>query len=130
MRYPVVQSAHTPYSPSRVRGAPLCLRIAAAVLAGSWMTLASAGEARPTICLVLSGGGARGAAHIGVLRVLEELRVPVDCIAGTSMGSIVGGAYASGMTVPEMQAVIRTISTGTLVKEQLPRDQQAIRRKL
>jgi NTE family protein len=56
---------------------------------------------RPKIGLVLSGGGARGAAHIGVLKVLEELLVPVDLIVGTSMGSIVGAAYATGMTVPE-----------------------------
>ncbi len=42
------------------------------------------------VCLVLSGGGARGAAHIGVIRVLEEMRVPIDCITGTSMGSLVG----------------------------------------
>src|ERR1700727_129682 len=46
---------------------------------------------RPRICLVLSGGGARGMAHIGVLKVLEELKVPIDCIAGTSMGAVVGG---------------------------------------
>jgi len=45
---------------------------------------------RPRTCLVLGGGGARGAAHIGVLRVLERERVPVDCIVGTSMGAIVG----------------------------------------
>src|SRR5678816_328791 len=50
---------------------------------------------RPKVGLVLSGGGARGAAHIGVLKVLEELRVPVDLIVGTSMGSIVGAAYAT-----------------------------------
>ena len=48
---------------------------------------------RPKIGLVLSGGGARGCAHVGVLKVLEELQVPVHCIAGTSMGSIVGGMY-------------------------------------
>ena len=50
---------------------------------------------RPKVCLALSGGGARGAAHIGILKRLEELKIPVDCIAGTSMGSIVGGLYAS-----------------------------------
>ena len=66
---------------------------------------------RPKIGLVLSGGGARGAAHIGVLKVLEELRVPVDVIAGTSMGSIVGAAYATGMTVPQMQKAIASITT-------------------
>ena len=48
---------------------------------------------RPRVCVVLSGGGARGAAHIGVLKVLEEYRVPVDCIAGTSMGALIGAAY-------------------------------------
>ena len=50
---------------------------------------------RPKICLVLSGGGARGAAHVGVIKVLEEYRMPIDCIAGTSMGALVGGAYAT-----------------------------------
>ena len=57
---------------------------------------------RPKICLVLSGGGARGAAHIGVLKVLEHYRVPIDCIAGTSMGALVGAAYATGMKIEEM----------------------------
>ena len=47
---------------------------------------------RPRVGLVLSGGGARGAAHVGVLKVLEEMRIPVDYVAGTSMGSIVGGS--------------------------------------
>ena len=52
----------------------------------------------PRIGVCLAGGGARGGAHIGVLQVLEEMRVPIDCIAGTSIGSIVGGLYASGMS--------------------------------
>ena len=58
--------------------------------------VAPSSPGRPKIGLVLSGGGARGAAHIGVIKVLEELRVPVDLIVGTSMGSIVGAAYATG----------------------------------
>lgn len=66
-------------------------------------TLAQAGE-RPRVALVLSGGGARGIAHVGVLKVLDEARVPVDCVVGTSMGSIVGGALASGMPAGEMEA--------------------------
>ena len=53
---------------------------------------------RPKIALVLSGGGARGAAHVGILKVLEENKVPVDLIVGNSMGSIVGGMYAVGMS--------------------------------
>ena len=58
---------------------------------------------RPRIGLVLGGGGARGAAHIGVLEVLEKLRVPVDCVAGTSMGALVSGAYAAGLSPAEMR---------------------------
>ncbi|AJX34389.1 NTE family protein rssA [Burkholderia oklahomensis] len=58
---------------------------------------------RPSIGLVLSGGGARGYAHLGVLKVLEAHRIPVDCIAATSMGAVVGGLYATGMTAQEMQ---------------------------
>lgn len=84
---------------------------------------------RPRICLVLSGGGARGAAHIGVLRVLDELRVPIDCIAGTSMGSIVGGAYATGITIPEMEKIIAGMSTDLLFKEKPPRRERSARRK-
>ncbi len=79
---------------------------------------------------MLSGGGARGAAHVGVIKVLEELHVPVHCITGTSMGSLVGGAYASGMSVAEMEALLKTISTELLFKEKPPRQDQAIRRKL
>jgi len=87
------------------------------------------GLGRPKICVVLSGGGARGAAHVGVLKVLEEYRVPVDCIAGTSMGSLVGAAYATGTTVPEMEQIIRGISTELLFKENPPRRERAMRRK-
>ena len=63
-------------------------------------------EGRPCVGLVLSGGGARGFAHVGVLRVLEELGVRVDVVAGTSMGSMVGGAYAAGYTVAELEDTV------------------------
>ena len=59
---------------------------------------------RPRVGLVLSGGGARGIAHVGVLQVLEELRVPVDVVAGTSMGAIVGGLYAYGLSPDDLRA--------------------------
>ncbi len=84
---------------------------------------------RPMIGLVLSGGGARGAAHIGVLKVLEELRVPVDVIAGTSMGSIVGAAYATGLTIPEMEAAVANITTASLFTDKPPRADQSMRQK-
>ncbi|HVG06020.1 MAG TPA: patatin-like phospholipase family protein [Burkholderiaceae bacterium] len=91
--------------------------------------LAPAPLARPRIGLVLSGGGARGAAHIGVLKVLEEMRVPVDVIAGTSMGAIIGAAYATGTTVAEMERTIRSITTDRLFTDQPPRQDQSMRRK-
>ena len=83
-----------------------------AACAASAQTAAPAGAAampgvdaapRPRIGLVLGGGGARGAAHIGVLEVLERLRVPVDCVAGTSMGALVAGAWASGLDPAAMR---------------------------
>jgi NTE family protein len=64
-------------------------------------------KTRPTVGLVLGGGGARGGAHIGVLEVLEELRIPVDCVAGTSIGALVSGAFVSGLTPAEMSESIR-----------------------
>ncbi len=70
------------------------------------MSLAWAAQAqeRPRIGLVLGGGGARGAAHIGVLEVLERLRIPVDCVAGTSMGALVAGAWAAGLSPAQMRS--------------------------
>ncbi len=73
----------------------------ALMLAVSTQTIAE--TSHPKIGLVLGGGGARGAAHIGVLEVLEELKVPVDCIAGTSMGALIAGAYASGLSPAMMR---------------------------
>src|SRR5512147_468273 len=86
-------------------------------------------ERRPRIGLVLSGGGARGAAHVGVLKVLVEMRIPIDYIAGTSMGSIVGGSYASGNSIPQMLIDISQIKTATLAKDAPPRRDISMRRK-
>ena len=84
-----------------------CRRSAAAALALVLSLAAAAAAAeRPRIGLVLGGGGARGGAHLGVLEVLEELRVPVDCIAGTSMGALAGGAYASGVSPVDIEDLV------------------------
>ncbi|MHB8788567.1 MAG: patatin-like phospholipase family protein [Desulfobulbaceae bacterium] len=64
---------------------------------------------RPKIGLVLGGGGAKGSAHIGVLKVLEELRIPVDYITGTSMGAIVGSLYASGLSPAKIEEILTTV---------------------
>jgi NTE family protein len=81
------------------------LRLLAAVLV---VTAASAAHAQQgtRIGLVLGGGGARGGAHLGVLEVLEEMRVPIDCVSGTSMGALVGGAYAAGVSPKDIEALI------------------------
>ncbi len=84
---------------------------------------------RPRICLVLSGGGARGMAHIGVLKVLEDLKIPIDCIAGTSMGAVVGGLYASGMTAEQIDATMRSGDWQEAFRDAPPRRDLAFRRK-
>jgi NTE family protein len=106
------------------------------VLAAGWLSGAAAAVAadtapptRPRICLVLSGGGARGMAHIGVLKVLEELKIPIDCIAGTSMGAIVGGLYASGMTAAQIDSTMRSVDWQEAFRDAPPRRDLAFRRK-
>jgi NTE family protein len=71
-------------------------------------TAIAAEPARPKVGLVLSGGAARGLAHIGVLKALEEQGVRIDAIAGTSMGAVVGGLYASGYSVEELEKLATT----------------------
>lgn len=63
---------------------------------------------RPTVCLVLSGGGARGVAHVGVIKELEKHHIPIDYIVGTSIGGIIGGLYASGYSTEELEALVDT----------------------
>ena len=87
------------------------------------------GESRPKIGLALSGGGARGAAHIGVIRVLEENNVPIDYIAGTSMGSIVGGLYSSGLSPDEIEAALGAIDWDGVFDDLPPRSDRSFRRK-
>jgi NTE family protein len=84
---------------------------------------------RPRIGLVLSGGGARGTAHIGVLKVLEELHVPIDAIAGTSMGAVVGGLYASGMSAVEIEKLLSTVDWQDAFRDRPKRAELAFRRK-
>jgi NTE family protein len=104
--------------------------LAAAGLAGAaGAAMADTPPTRPRICLVLSGGGARGMAHIGVLKVLEDLKIPIDCIAGTSMGAIVGGLYASGMTAAQIDSTMRSLDWQEAFRDAPPRRDLAFRRK-
>ncbi len=90
---------------------------------------ANADDGRPRVGLVLSGGGARGAAHIGVLHVLEDLRVPIDYIAGTSMGSIIGGLYAAGMTPDEIEDTLNAMDWVNIFDDRPARETRSFRRK-
>src|SRR5688500_13530119 len=101
---------------------PLCLLLLAQA------AHAAEGE-RPRVGLVLSGGGARGAAHVGVLKVLDDMRVPVDAIAGTSMGAVVGGLYASGMSGGDIERLIRSVNWQDAFQDRPPREELGFRRK-
>jgi NTE family protein len=84
---------------------------------------------RPRIGLVLSGGGARGVAHVGVLKVLEDMHVPVDAIAGTSMGAVVGGLYASGLSAREIEKIMTSLNWQDAFRDRPPREDLTLRRK-
>ena len=84
---------------------------------------------RPKIGLVLAGGGARGASHVGVLKVLERERIPIDYVAGTSMGSIVGGMYAAGMPPDEIERQMVAVDWEGVFKDKVNREDRSYRRK-
>ncbi|HEX6549524.1 MAG TPA: patatin-like phospholipase family protein, partial [Gammaproteobacteria bacterium] len=86
-------------------------------------------QARPRICLVLSGGGARGAAHVGVLEALEQLHIPVDCIAGTSIGAIIGGLYAAGMSAQQLDRELVSPAVQDSMADKLQRSMLTYREK-
>ncbi|MDH4049556.1 MAG: patatin-like phospholipase family protein [Gammaproteobacteria bacterium] len=86
-------------------------------------------EHRPKIGLALSGGGTKAGAHIGVLRVLEENHVPIDYIAGTSAGAIIGSLYAAGLTLDEIEAAIAGIDWEDMLQDAPPRRDLPFRRK-
>ena len=102
-------------------------RIAAAALALS--PLVAWGAERAKVGLVLGGGGARGGAHMGVIQVLEEMRVPVDCIAGTSMGALIGGAYAAGVAPEDVIDLVKRTDWISIFDDTAGRDAVDIRRK-
>jgi NTE family protein len=115
-------------TPTLPRPASLML-LAFLMLSGAVPAYAEAPTQRPRIGLALSGGGARGAAHIGVLQELEALRIPVDCITGTSMGAIVGGAYAAGLSADDLEAAVVATDWDDVFNDKPPRQEQSIRRK-
>ncbi len=102
------------------------------LLAGLLLSLLATARAetdRPRIGLVLGGGGARGAAHVGVIRVLEEQNIPIDYVAGTSMGSIVGALYALGLSADEIEQALLAVDWGELFVDRPARRGRSMRRK-
>lgn len=77
---------------------------------------------RPTVALVLSGGGAKGAAHVGAIKYIEELGIPVDMVIGTSIGGLVGGLYSLGYQIEEVEALMRNMDWGWVLSDELARD--------
>jgi NTE family protein len=107
-------------------------RLLAATLALSLAHLVAPAPAHAAdfdTCLVLSGGGARGMAHIGVIKVLERERIPVDCIVGTSMGAVVGSLYASGLGATEIETQMRALDWNTMFVDRIDRSVFPARRK-
>ena len=85
---------------------------------------------RPTVALVLAGGGAKGAAHIGVLKYLEEKGMPIDFVAGTSMGALMGGLYAMGYSAGEIDSIVRSIDWNMMMSDNIPMDFYSYKRKI
>ena len=93
------------------------------------LTFLPAFAQRPKVGVVLCGGGAKGAAHVGVLKVLEENNIPIDYIVGTSMGSIIGGLYAIGYSAAELDSLIMAQDWNFVMSDRIPRSSRSFQRK-
>ncbi len=107
----------------------LVLFLIVAFTRGSGQETAPTQPTRPKVGLVLEGGGALGLAHIGVIQWLEDHHIPVNYVAGTSMGGLVGGLYATGHSAPEVKALIKTIDWDEVLAGQTPYKNLSYRRK-
>jgi NTE family protein len=110
-------------------GSLYALGFTAAAIESLLLHVELAADERPRIGVSLGGGGARGLAHVGVLQVLEELRVPVDYIAGTSMGAIVGSLYALGFTAAAIESLLLHVDWDDVLSDSSDRAIRSFRRK-
>ena len=118
--------------PCRIGIAMTAFCVLASVLASilAWPSLPAVADQsfktldRPKIGLVLAGGGAMGIAHVGVIKVLEEAGIPIDMIAGTSMGAIVGALYAMGYSAEELEKIVQSIDWDGLFVDDTPRQER------
>ena len=116
-----------PTAPMRTPRRLLVAALSFALLADShWSaaadtSLPKVAGAPPRIGLALSGGGARGIAHVGVLKVLDEMRIPIHCVTGTSMGAIVGGTFAVGTSPEDIEKIVLDANWDELFRDNPPR---------
>ncbi|MDR0842767.1 MAG: patatin-like phospholipase family protein [Acidobacteriota bacterium] len=101
----------------RVHGLTFLIFMILLTFGGAAPALPEEAPPRPKVALALSGGGARGAAHIGILKVFEREGIPIDCIAGTSMGALAGGLYAVGYSPEEIENFLAEQDWGTLFSD-------------
>ena len=91
-----------------------------------WNNTVNAQEAKkPKIGLVLSGGGAKGFAHIGALKVIDSLGIKIDYVAGTSMGAIIGSLYSSGYSGQQLEDLFNTVDFDELINDEFPRESKS-----
>lgn len=110
-------------------GLPGLLQAAEPRPAGMQCGVRAAGDTRPRIGLALGGGGARGIAHVRILKQLEAQHIPVDCIAGTSAGALVGALYASGSSPAQIEQLVLDTQWMSMFSDTLPRRERSLRRK-
>ena len=79
-------------------------------------------EHRPTVALVLSGGGAKGSAHVGALKYIEELEIPIDMVLGTSMGGLVGGLYSLGYDAAYLDSLLTSVDWKIILSDKVPQN--------
>lgn len=119
----VSASAGTGHGPGIMNAKPYPLTSAdSAAVSTVRARMDSIRSTRPTVALVLSGGGAKGAAQIGVLKYLESINMPVDMVLGTSMGGLIGGIYALGYSADQIDSIIRTVDWTRAMSDAVPRE--------
>ncbi len=129
---PAVQAASAQYVGKRVRsetyfGRSVSPKEDSVVIARMRARLDSIRQHRPTVALVMSGGGAKGAAHIGVLHYLDSLKIPYDVVIGTSIGGLMGGLVSTGYSWRELDTIVRGLDWNALMRDKLPREYMSYR---
>src|ERR1700759_3396875 len=107
----------------------LCCTLLSTAYCSAQQAASPAPAGRPKLGIVLEGGGALGLAHIGVLQWMEEHRIPISYISGTSMGGLVGGVYATGYSANEARDLIKSIDWDQVLRGQIPYRDLTFRRK-